>query len=282
MAVQAAEQARVSRWHVPMPSVSVLSLLGGLLLWEVAGRTLQLDFLPPFSEVLAALADMVGQGLILGSLVSSLWNLAIGFGISVAVGVPIGILMGAYPKVEAALDIYVYGLLTAPSLVFAPIFFAIFGVGPQTIIGVIIMYAIFIIIIDTAAAVQTVPKAMIEMGTSFCASERQLVRRIILPAAAPMIMAGVHAGAGRAVKGMINGEMFIAVVGLGAVLMRAGEQFNAARLIAVLVVVTGVAMVLLWLLDRLDARMNAWLPSNRTKNQRRRVRPSRPPSHSAS
>jgi len=245
---------------------TVLSLGAGAILWEVGARIWNVRFLPPLSDVLVRLAELTADGLIVVSLRNSLINLALGFGISLVFGIGIGLLMGAYRKVEMALDWWVYGLDTAPGLVFAPIFFAIFGLGPEPIIAIIVMYAIFTIIVNTVAAIRTVPAPLIEMGRSYCASDRQLFFRIILPAATPLIMAGVRIGMGKAVKGMVNGEMFIAAVGLGAVIINAGRRFDSAAILAVLFVTIIVATVSVKIVQLVDARLTGWLPAT----QRRR------------
>lgn len=238
----------------------VMALLIGALVWEAVGRLLGFSFVPPLSDVLARLGEMISTGLILDSLATSLSNLAIAFSISVVFGVGIGLLMGVYPRVDAALDIYVNALLTAPSLVFAPIFFSIFGLGRVPIIAVIIMYAIFLIIINTVAAVRSVPASLVEMGRSYNASDWQLFWKVILPSATPLIMAAIRVGAGAAVKGMVNGEMFIAVVGLGAVVTDAGRRFDATSILAVLIVMIIVAFTLIKMVQLVDARLTGWLP----------------------
>jgi NitT/TauT family transport system permease protein len=228
--------------------------------WEFVGR-LGFPFFPPLSAVIARLIEMVEDGKIIAPLMNSLTNLAIGFTISIVFGVAIGLLMGMYRRVNAALDIYVNALLTAPSLVFAPIFFSIWGLDRQSIVAVIVMYAIFVIIINTAAAVQSVPISLIEMARSYNASDWQLFRKVILPGATPLTMAAIRVGAGAAVKGMVNGEMFIAVVGLGAVVMDAGRRFDATSVLAVLIVMIIVAFVLIKAVQLVDARLTSWLPS---------------------
>jgi ABC-type nitrate/sulfonate/bicarbonate transport system permease component len=241
--------------------VGALSLLGGAVLWEIVARIWDVSFFPPLSAVLRRLGEMIADGEILGSLGNSLLNLLMGAVISVVIGVGVGLLMGAYKKVEQALDVYVYALLTAPSLVFAPIFFSIFGLGRASIVAVVVMYATFIIIINTATAIRSVPVSLIEMGRSFCASDWQVFRRIVIPAAMPLIMAGLRLGMGRAVKGMINGEMFIAAVGLGALVMDAGRRFDAETILAVLLVIIIVAVATMELVQLLDRRVTRWLPS---------------------
>ena len=240
---------------------ATVALASGILLWEVGARIWDQPFFPPFSAVIARLGELTSEGKILASLVGSLTNLVLGYSIAAVIGVVVGMLMGAYRKVEMALDIYIYAMLTAPSLVFAPIFFAIFGLSRLSILGVIIVYSVFIIIINTTAAIRGVSPALIEMGRSFCATERQLFIRVILPAALPLIFAGLRLGMGRAVKGTINGEMFITAVGLGAVVISAGRRFDAAAVLAVLLVIIFVALIAVKLVQIVDARMTSWLPS---------------------
>jgi NitT/TauT family transport system permease protein len=247
---------------------TVLSLAFGGLVWEILGRTWNVSFFPPLSAVFVRLVELTRDGLIIDSLVQSLLNLVIGFSVSAVVGIGLGMLMGAYRKVDMALDVYVYALLTAPTLVFAPIFFALFGLSRITIVLVVVFYSVFIIIVNTAAAIRGVSPSLIEMGRSFCATDRQLFLKIILPAAMPLTMAGLRLAMGRAVKGMINGEMFIAAVGLGAVVINAGRRFDAAAVLAVLLVIVAVAMVSVKVVQLVDARLTGWLPS--TARARRR------------
>jgi ABC-type nitrate/sulfonate/bicarbonate transport system permease component len=157
--------------------------------------------------------------------------------------------------------VYVNALLTAPSLVFAPIFFSLLGEGRGSIIAVVVMYSTFIMIINTVSAIQTVPAQLVEMARSYGASERQILFQVMLPAAAPMIMAGVRLGVGRAVTGMINGEMFIAVVGLGRIVTQAGGRFDGAGVLAVLLVIIAVALGAVGLVQAVDRRITRWVPT---------------------
>lgn len=241
------------------PSIAAVLVLVGA--WELIGRAVAAVFLPPLSAVLARLAELVASGEILGNLATSLTNLALGFAISLAIGLGVGMLMGGYRRIEAALDIYVNAFLTAPSLVFAPIFFTMFGLSRWSIVALVVMYSTFIMIITTTSAIRNVSPSLIEMGRSFCASDRQLFQRVILPAATPLIMAGVRLGAGRAVKGMINGEMFIAVVGLGKLMIDEGRRFDAEGVLAVLLVIVFVAFGAAKAVQIVDARLTRWLPS---------------------
>jgi len=250
-----------------------IALLAGALVWELVGRAWNVEFFPPLSDVLVRLGELTEEGKIVTNLFGSLTNLAIAFTFSVIAGITIGMLMGAFRKVDMALDIYVYALLTAPSLVFAPIFFAVFGLKQiqLTILSIIILYGIWIIVVNTASAIRSVPISLVEMGRAYCASERQLFFKIILPASMPMIFAGLRLGMGRAVKGMINGEMFIVAVGLGGVAKSEGQRFNAEGVLAVLLVIVIVALVMSKLVQLIDARVTGWLPSTARQGRMRRA-----------
>jgi NitT/TauT family transport system permease protein len=249
---------------------SAIALLVGIAAWEIVARIWGVVFFPPFSAVLVRLGELTAEGKIVESLIGTLTNLILGFAIAAVFGIGIGMLMGAYRKVEMALDVYIYAMLTAPSLVFAPIFFAVFGLSRASILGVVIMYSIFIIIINTVSAIRSVPIGLIEMGRSYCASDRQLFLKVILPSALPMIFAGLRLGVGRAVKGTINGEMFITAVGLGAVVISAGRRFDAEAVLAVLLVIIVVALIAVKVVQLIDARMTGWLPSTARQARSRR------------
>lgn len=239
-------------------NLGTLSVVGGMLLWEAAGRMLGFAWLPPISTVVAKLVELVVTGEVLGHLVNSVISLAIGVAISLAIGLPLGALMGRFKRVDQALSVYVYAFFVSPSIVFAPIFFAIFGLARGTLVALIIMYTVFIIIINTKAAVQRVDKSLVEMARSYGANEWDVFFRVVVPAAMPLVFAGVQLGVGRGVKGMINGEMFIALVGLGALSQRFSGRFEAEGALAVVLVVLAVALILNAVIRWLDGRVNYW------------------------
>lgn len=238
----------------------VVAVVAGLVVWEIISRIFATDFLPPFSDVIVRLGTMIGDGVILSNLAGSLINFVVGFAIALVLALVVGMAMGASPKIYSALDVYVNTLLTVPMLIFAPIFFTIFGPGTASIVGVIVLYAMFIMIIMTADAVRAVDRQLIEMARMFGAGRWELMYRIRFPAALPLMMAGFRLGAGRAVKGMINAEMFIAAVGLGAIVQSAGSQFDAEGVLAVLVVIVTVALIIDQIVTAIDRHFTSWLP----------------------
>jgi ABC-type nitrate/sulfonate/bicarbonate transport system permease component len=237
---------------------SWISLLVGLAIWEVAGRVLHYSFLPPFSTVLRAVLDLVASGQILGYLAASLVSLFVGYGLAALVGVLLGLSMGRYGRVEYVIGPYINALLATPKIVFVPILYALFGVGRGTQVAIVFLSAFFIIVINTMGGMRNVDASCIEMARAFGASERQLFRKVLLPGALPLTMAGLRLGIGRGVKGMITGEMFIALFGLGALLRKYGSRFDSARVFAIVLVVIGVALLCSFAVRLLENRFTAW------------------------
>jgi NitT/TauT family transport system permease protein len=236
----------------------LLSLLVGMATLEILGRWLRFPFLPPVSAVLRASWELIVSGEILGNLAVSLVSLSVGYGLAATLGVLIGALMGRYRKVEYLLDIYVNAFLAAPTLIFVPILFAFFGVSRLSQVAVVFLYSFFVVIANTMTGIRTVEASLLEMARSFGANERQLFWKVMLPGALPLTMAGLRIGMGRAVKGMINGEMFIALIGLGALIKTYGGRFDAAKVLGVLVVVVAVAIVTTRIVQAVDRRVTRW------------------------
>lgn len=239
-------------------ALEILALAGGALVWEALGWGLRLQWLPPFSKVMEALLQFLYSGVILANLGSSLQALVLGFSLSLVLGLIVGALMGRYRVVEKALDIYVHALFVCPSIVFAPIFFAVFGLSDASRIAIIVVYAMFVMVINTSTAIRTVDPSLVEMARSFGCRERQIFFRILLPASLPLVFAGIRLGMGRAVKGMINGEMLIAFVGLGALAQRYGAQFDAAKVFAIAMVVLIIGLLCNAVVQILDNRLTRW------------------------
>ena len=201
---------------------TLFALLVGACAWELVSRLWQIPFLPPLSNVLRATALLIASGQVIGYVAASIVALLVGYGIAVVAGVGLGLLMGRYRKVEYALGLYINALLATPKIVLVPVLFAIFGVSRSVQVAVVFLSAFFIITVSTMGAVRASDATHLEMARSFGANERQVFSKVLLPGSMPLTMAGLRLGMSRAVKGMISGEMLIAVFGLGGLLTKYG------------------------------------------------------------
>ena len=215
---------------------AIVSLAAGALVWEIAARALHVPFIVPIAAVAGALWRMTLDGEIPRSLASSVGALATGFGLAAIAGVPVGLISGRSRRVADVLDPCLDALVSVPSLVFVPVFFGIFGLGRVTHVAVVFLYAFVIVAVMARSGLATLDPAYVEMARAFGASERQILRRILLPGALPSVVAGLQLGMGRAVRGLINVEMLIGSTGFGALLRRYGTRFDAAGVYAVVLV----------------------------------------------
>lgn len=239
-------------------NINVLSVISLAAVWEIAGRLMDSVLIPPLSKIGAAWWKLFASGKLMSNLGASLWTLAAGFFLAVIVGIVIGLLMGRFRAVEHFLDLYVNSLMSAPTTAFVPVLIMWLGLGVQSRIAVVFLFAVFVIIINTMTGVKQVDRVLLEMAQSFGAKEHEVFRKIILPAAMPAIMAGIRLGMGRAVKGMVTAEMLLTLTGIGAMIMQYGSAFATDSLFAVILTILIVAMVAMKLVQIVDRRLTGW------------------------
>lgn len=239
-------------------TLRLLSVVTLALLWEIAGRTGNTRLLPPFSIVVVAWFELLVSGQLFRALSISFQAMALGYVLSVLFGVPLGLLMGRYRRLESFLDIYMTALLTVPMISFIPFLVIAFGLGLHSRVWIVFLFAFVIIAINTTAGVRNVDATLTEMARSFGARESDLFLKVIVPAALPMIMAGLRLGMGRAVLGMVTSELILAVVGFGAMLMTFSASYNSPALFATILTIVLLAVALLAFIQYLDRRLMPW------------------------
>lgn len=234
---------RVSDWRI-----GACSIVAGAATWELAAG---LGPLPSLTVVARELVHLVQRGVLLPSLAASLSSLLAGFVAAAAAGTLLGVAIGRSSTVEQLIDVYLDAAMSAPTLIYVPLLFAMFGVTRASQVAVVFAYAFFIIVSTTSAAVRGVDRRLIDMARTFGASRRQLFWSVLLPAARPLILTGLSLGVTRAVKGMVVGEMVIALSGIGALLRGASARVDLPQTVALLVVILAVSLGANLLVSRL-------------------------------
>ena len=227
-----------------------MSVVTLAILWEIAGRSLDSVLIPPLSKIGSAWLRLLISGKLLSNLAMSLGTLAAGFFLAVILGIIVGLLMGRFREVEHFLDLYINA--------FVPVLILWFGLGVESRIAVVFLFAFFVIVINTLTGVKQVDRTFLEMARSFGAKETEIFLKIILPGAMPAIMAGVRLGMGRAVKGMVTAEMLLTLTGIGAMIMQYGSSFATDALFAVILTILMVAMITMKLVQMVDQRLTGW------------------------
>jgi len=235
--------------------VSVVLVIGS---WEVLGRQVDPLFMSYPSAIAVAGADMIASGELQGALLSSLQTLLTAFVIASVVGISVGLLIGRYKTVDAGTDWLVSALYATPQVAIIPLVILWFGLGNGAKIFIVTVVSVFPILINTTAGVRNVPTQLIDVGTAFAASERQIFMKVIVPSALPYVMTGLRLGLGRAIIGMVVAEFFTAITGLGAIIVKYGNQYDTASMFVPIFVLMFLGVVLTVALRRAEEWIAPW------------------------
>ena len=250
---EAAERKPLPSWMITVASVAVL-----LIVWEIFGRRIN----PVFGSYPSAIAEAFWELAITGQLWSALYDslrpFVIGYALAILVGVPLGLFIGGFRAAEAALGLYITAGYAMPLVALVPLLILWLGLGFAVKVAVIFLMSLFPICINTWLGVTAVPKTLIEVGKSFVAPDTVILRRIILPATLPYIMAGIRLAVGRAVVGMVIAEFFTTISGLGAVIINSANNFDTATMFVPIIILMMMAIGLNWLIGFVERRVAPW------------------------
>ncbi len=237
----------IGRFRVPM----MASLIIWAALWEVVGRTGASFLLPPLSAVFARMVEIVPTSAFADALWITGKAFLLGNLIAIVVGVPLGVLMGRSVIADRIFLPWVNMFMSAPLTALVPVIMVIFGLGQTTIILTVVLFAVWIIVLNARAGVRGISTSLVEMAKSFGATAMQTFSRIYLWAALPEILAGIRLGMIRAVKGVVIGQLLVSIVGFGRLFELYSSRFLMEHFWALLFVLFAFAFtineVLVWL-----------------------------------
>jgi NitT/TauT family transport system permease protein len=220
------------------------SLLFWALIWEIVGQLHVTILLPPLSACIMKLLEIVPTETFWSALRITAQAFTLGMAISILVGVPLGVVMGRSPLLDKLLLPWVSLFVSAPLTALVPVIMALFGFGETTIVLTVVLFAIWIIILDARAGSKGISPSLMEMATSYGASRWQAFTKIYLWAALPEILAGIRLGLVRAVKGVIIGQLLVSVIGFGYLFEIYSTNFLMEHMWALLLVLFAFAYLL--------------------------------------
>ena len=179
------------------------------------------------------------------------------------IGVPLGILMGWYRRLDAVLDPFVSALYATPRIALLPLMMIWFGIGIASKIAIVFLGAVFPILVNTITGVRTIEADFIKVARSFGCNDRQLFLTVALPSSVPMLLAGLRLGLGHALIGIVVGEMYGATNGLGFLIAIAGARFQTDRVMVGIILIAGAGVLLTALLRAIERRFERWRPNVR-------------------
>ncbi len=231
------------------------SLIVWALIWEAAGWTHLTLLLPPLSSVLVKLVEIVPTEGFMDALALTARAFVAGTLISVFAGVPVGMAMGRYDVVDRLLLPWVNMFVSAPLTALVPVIMALFGFGETTIVLTVVLFAVWIIVLDARAGARSVAVSLEEMARCYGASPWQAFTKVYVWAALPELLAGIRLGLLRGVKGVIVGQLLVSVVGFGHLFEIYQSNFLMEHMWALLLVLFALAFAIDGVLVRLEKRV---------------------------
>ena len=234
-----------------------------LIVWELVGNVLQLInpmFMSAPSLIAKAAIDLFASGEIYNDLYISGTELLGGYLLSAVVAIPFGIMVGWYKKMSYIFDPFINAMNATPRVALLPLVIIWLGIGILSKVGIIFLGAVFPILINSRDGVKTTPLNLLNAARSFGASEWMIFKAVVLPSTIPFILSGLRQGLGRAIVGVMVGELYAATAGIGFMITVAGATFQTDKVFVGVLVFALTGMIGTEILAKVEKRFDKWRP----------------------
>jgi len=243
--------------------LGTLSVAVFLVTWELIGGVYQVVnpmFMSAPSFIWKAAVQLFGSGEIWNDLYVSGIEFAWGYVLSVVVAIPFGIAVGWYKKMAYLFDPFVNAMNATPRVALLPLVIIWLGIGILSKVGIIFLGAVFPLLINTRDGVKTTPANLLNAARSFGASEWQIFKNVVLPSTVPFILTGLRLAVGRALIGVMVGELYAATAGIGFMITVAGATFQTDKVFVGVLIFAISGMAATEMIDRFERRFDKWRP----------------------
>ena len=215
----------------------LFSLQAWCIIWEIIAQINLCMIVPGFSAVIAAAMTIIPTAKFIAAASISLRSFILGMGLALLVGIPLGVLMARVRSLGKILGLWVNIFISAPISALVPILMAVIGIGETTVVVTVFLFAVFVITIDTQVGIKQADRSLVEMARCFGATRRQLYTKVLFLSALPEILAGVRLGVIRGVKGVVIGQLLIAIIGVGELFELYSQHFLMEEFWALVIIV---------------------------------------------
>ena len=263
--IRVAEASRLYKFYLNQEKkiLGIVSVSLFLLVWELVGNVYQMInpmFMSAPSLIWKAAVQLFVSGEIWNDLKVSGIEFAWGYVLSVVVGVPFGIAIGWYRKFAYVCDPFVNAMNATPRVALLPLVIIWLGIGILSKVGIIFLGAVFPLIINTRDGVKTTPHNLLNAARSFGASEWQIFRSVVVPSTVPFILTGLRLAIGRALIGVMVGELYAATAGIGFMITVAGATFQTDKVFVGVLIFAITGMLATEVVDRAERKFDKWPP----------------------
>jgi NitT/TauT family transport system permease protein len=245
------------------------AILGGLsigvflIIWELVGNVFQWInpmFMSSPSLIFKAAVQLFVSGEIYHDLYVSGIEFLGGYFLAVAVAIPFGIMVGWYKRMSYIFDPFINAMNATPRVALLPLVIIWLGIGILSKVGIIFLGAVFSILINTRDGVKTTPVNLLNAARSFGASEWMVFKTVVVPSTIPFILTGLRLAVGRALVGVLVGELYAATAGIGFMITVAGATFQTDKVFVGVLIFALSGMIGMELLTKLERRFDKWRP----------------------
>jgi ABC-type nitrate/sulfonate/bicarbonate transport system permease component len=236
--------------------IGVMAVL--VALWWLASGLAGRNLIPTPLATLDAAINLLSDGTVHEATASSLAVYAAGMLLATAIGLPLGLLAGGFPTLGRTLDPFFNALMATPRVAFIPLIIVLLGLGFWAKLAVVTLGAVMPILINTYAGVRNADPELVEMARSAGARSGQVFGRILLPGAAPFVMAGLRLGATIGLINTVVAELYTAVQGLGGLLALYGNTFRMAPYFVVVLILALIGVAVTEGLRMVERRLERW------------------------
>ena len=239
-------------------SAPLLACLGLLGAWQIAALVLNNDSFPTALEAIRAIPSILGDKESLINILASLRRMAIGFGVAVAVSIPLGLMMGRSRGVASFFNPLLMVIYPVPKAALMPIIMLWLGVGDVSKTLVIFLGVSLPVIYHSFQGAKAVEEKMLWSGAAMGLSAARRMIRIVLPAALPEILTGCRTGLVLALITMITSEMIARQSGAGNILFNALDMGQYDTVFAMIIIIGAMGITLDAAFERLRASLVRW------------------------
>lgn len=234
-----------------------------MIVWEIVGPFINPIFFTYPSKIAVAFYELTVSGELPYYLGQSLEVMAYGLTAALVVGIPLGIAMARFRRLDWALDLPINALYATPLVAVVPLLVLWFGIYLKAKIIVVFLFAVFPVLINTYQGVRECDKNMLEVAHAFRSSEWRTWQDVLLPFAVPYIIAGVRLAIGRGLIGMIIAEFYTTISGLGFMITRYANVFEMDKVFVPVIVLMVLGVSLTTLLKWAGRKIAPWSSANR-------------------
>lgn len=220
--------------------------------WEIAGRIPVSFAFPTFLESLHAFWVLTIDGTLFVAYAETLKPLVVGVILSAFAGIAIGLWIGLSRWFDWLVSPIFVVMQTAPLAALIPLLVMVYGIGLTSKVSVVLIMAMPVIVLNTAGAVRNTPASLIEMGRSFLGTRREIVMKIVLPAASPIIFAGLRLGVSAGFIGAVLAELKITPTGVGDIITYSRSIADYPSMYAAIASIMLLAVLFLGVLERIE------------------------------